>query len=1074
MALTIYYAPAEISPDDIINKLLENESSVLLLPEQYTLYGEKKYIHFSTNTVLSFRRFAYRLFKQFGRRGEHINEHQKTMLLSYALKKVYNDLSIYKNASQNIEFATAIKGTINEFKNAKLTWEEIRRIKVPERKSLELKLSDISLIYQALDHVMGGKYYDSYDDYDEFSELLSSYQSELKQQYGNQILIIDKFAGFTKQELAILSNLVPLFRECHLFLRTSTLDPDICPPHFADTVKNASVLVRLLQEKNISVVPKSLQGNSRYANCDLSYLSKHLFALYPVPYQDTAKNIFFYEAKNRREECEWIARQIFRLVREKQYKLSEIAVCGRNMEEYESLLKSVFSEFQIPIFMDSKARLLSHSVASFLFSIDDIFEENYSQNAVFQFLKSEFSPAENIDSFENFCITYGVYGTHLKEDDKFLKKLTLAASNGLNTDLFTDIRNSFVPQLKAFREKTKNVHKPIFLADEFYQLLEEFQLGEKLEQAAGQLKETGELRLAGEYAQSYNLILDLVNALISTFEDTPITFHEFNQILKAGMGDISIGSIPPNLDSLILSDAERLVDNGYKVLFVIGLNEGVFPKEVSPNLMLSDFELELLESQGIQSVMSSMTKGLIEQQTVYKTMCMPTEQLYLSCPSGGPDGEPLEMSSLFRKAKDLFPNVSEPEDSFLSAKKYTFRKMLEQKSCPSLQQYFEQDEQFHKILQKNKVLNGRILGTLSQTTADKLYGNEINTSVSKLERYAGCPFSFHLKYNLKLRERIPFSLSPLDAGSFIHNALEQFFKKAGNSVKAFQDSDIRNLVDEITDQLLKRDLKGFFAASKRNQYLGNKLKSILFHTARAIVRQLQNSDFEVYGCELTFDQKGDFKPMLLNISGKRVLVQGKIDRCDRMDRYIRIIDYKSSNKDLKLDDVFYGLNIQLPLYLDAACKNLDTEPSAMLYMHTFLPEIKLNHLGEEIEQKIIKHYKMNGYVLGKEEIIAAMDHGASSLPAEIGKSGLKGNFLTEEEFSMLRKHVQKLLQQMAHNIVSGNISVSPAAKSGKLNCTYCPYQTVCHFELSQNKQSCRFMKPLTKEEIFETIKQERD
>ena len=117
---------------------------------------------------------------------------------------------------------------------------------------------------------------------------------------------------------------------------------------------------------------------------------------------------------------------------------------------------------------------------------------------------------------------------------------------------------------------------------------------------------------------------------------------------------------------------------------------------------------------------------------------------------------------------------------------------------------------------------------------------------------------------------------------------------------------------------------------------------------------------------------------------------------------------------------------------------------------------------------------MNGYVLGKEEIIAAMDHGASSLPAEIGKSGLKGNFLTEEEFSMLRKHVQKLLQQMAHNIVSGNISVSPAAKSGKLNCTYCPYQTVCHFELSQNKQSCRFMKPLTKEEIFETIKQERD
>lgn len=1074
MALTIYFAPAEISPDTMIENLLETSSGILLLPEQYTMYGEKKYIRFPQNTVLSFQRFAYRIFKQFGRMGEHINEHQKTMLLSYALKKIYNDLSIYKNVSQNIEFASVIKGTINEFKNAKLSWKEISQIKVPERKSLELKLADISLIYQALDNVMGGKYYDSYDDYDEFSKLLVTYRSELEKQYRNQILIIDKFAGFTKQELTILANLIPIFKECYLFLCTSTLDLANCPLHFTDTVKNADNLKKLLSEKGISVHQLRIEDRPRYAAEDLLYLSKNLFDYHPAPYARKAENIFCFEAKNRREECEWIAKQVYRLIREEHYKLSDIAVCGRNIEEYESILKSVFSEFEIPIFMDRKPRLLSHSVASFLFSIDEIFEENYSRDSVFQFLKSEFSPAEDVDSFENFCISYGVYGTHLKDDDKFTKKLALAAANGLDTDLISDIRNRFVPYFIAFREKTKNVHKPSYLAEEFFRLLEDFHLGEKIGKSAEKLKEKGELRLAGEYAQSYNLILSLVNALIETFGDTPITFHDFNKVLKAGMGEITIGSIPPNLDSLIISDAERLVDNGYQVLFVLGFNEGVFPKDVSPNIILNDFELEILESKGIQSVMSSMEKDLIERQTVYKTMCMPTKQLYLSYPASGSDGEPLEMSSIIRKIKEIFPNHGETSVGFLSAKKYTFRKMLEHKSCPSLKAYFEQDDEFYKTLHACQALDTKKNGLLSPNIADRLYGNEIKTSVSKLEHYAGCPFSYHLKYNLKLKERMPFTLSPLDAGSFIHNALEQFFNQSGNRVKTMSDIEIRNLVDDITGALLKRDLKGFFAASKRNLYLGNKLKSILFHTARAIVRQLQNSDFEVFGCEITFDQKGDFKPILFNVDGKHILVQGKIDRCDRMDQYIRIVDYKSSDKDLKLDEVYYGLNIQLPLYLDAACKNLDAEPSAMLYMHTFLPEIKLNHLDEEIEQKINKHYKMNGYVLGNEEIIIAMDHDTSSLPADIGKNGLKGNFLTEEEFSLLRKHVKKILNQMTHNIVSGKIDISPAATNGRINCTYCPYQTVCHFDLAENKQSCRFMKPLTKEEIFEKMKQERD
>ena len=259
----------------------------------------------------------------------------------------------------------------------------------------------------------------------------------------------------------------------------------------------------------------------------------------------------------------------------------------------------------------------------------------------------------------------------------------------------------------------------------------------------------------------------------------------------------------------------------------------------------------------------------------------------------------------------------------------------------------------------------------------------MRTSISRLESYKTCPFSFHLKYGLKLKEKDEMKIGSIDTGTFQHEVIDSFFKEIdeqGINLKDLTEEEIKKIVNKIVSTLLETSKYYVFNYSAKFRLLTRRLKKVVYQSILYIVYSLNNSNFEVLGHEIEFSDYSEYKPITIEVdSGRKVEITGKIDRVDKAmlgeDQYIRIIDYKSSTRDIDLNKVVNGLQIQLVTYMDAMCEKSDFEPSAMLYMGLVDETVKnaKNLSDEELEKKIRSNFRMKGLVLADVDIIRMMD-----------------------------------------------------------------------------------------------------
>lgn len=181
-------------------------------------------------------------------------------------------------------------------------------------------------------------------------------------------------------------------------------------------------------------------------------------------------------------------------------------------------------------------------------------------------------------------------------------------------------------------------------------------------------------------------------------------------------------------------------------------------------------------------------------------------------------------------------------------------------------------------------------------------------------------------------------------------------------------------------------------------------------------------------------------------------------------KYIRIIDYKSSAKNIELNQVVAGLQIQLLTYMDAITRAEDVLPAGVLYFNLLEPFIKKdkNLTDEQIEEEIKKQFKMKGLVLADINIIKMMDNkldkGYSNiLPVYIDKEGAvsesKSSIATKEDFEKMQKYINRLIKQISKEILSGKIDIKPCydSKTKKTPCAYCKYKSICKFNTNENE-----------------------
>jgi len=646
---------------------------------------------------------------------------------------------------------------------------------------------------------------------------------------------------------------------------------------------------------------------------------------------------------------------------------------------------------------------------------------------------------------------------------------------------------------------------------ELYGFLIENNINKELEKKAQKLKEKGKLEIANEYISSWNILIQVLDEMVLVLSDEKITFEKYADILKVGIQNRKLGEIPSFADTVIIGDIDRSRSHKMKAVFIIGLNDGVFPSINKNEGFLDDKDRDYLKDKGFEIAKTTLNKLYDDEFNIYKAFTTAEEKLFLSYVSADNEGKSLRSSILINKIKKMFPKLEEKSDILsdnieISTLEKTFDDLIINLSR------LKQGEEIHKIwsnifkiYQQDKNWKDKLNSALdylqneeniyniniSKENIDKLYENTLKTSISRLESYKACPFSYYLKYGLKLSDQSLFKVESIDTGSFMHDVIDEFFCKISDKnlrINSLEEKDIKTIVEEIVNQKLKLKKNYIFTASEKYKVLVSRLKRLLIKAMKHILYSIKVSDFEVLGNEVEFKESKKYPPIKVKLEdGRNIEIIGKIDRVDiaktAEGNYIRIIDYKSSAKNIDLNEVVAGINLQLITYLDAITKIENVVPAGVLYFSLLEPIIKLTKDASEaeIEAEIKKKYKMNGLVLAEANVVKMMDNtlikGASDIiPAYIDKEGnvslSKPGAITKEDFSNLQKSVNKTIKQIAKEMLLGNINIKPyySMKNKKTPCEYCKYKSICNFDSNECKGQYNYIANFDKNVVLDYIR----
>lgn len=800
-------------------------------------------------------------------------------------------------------------------------------------------------------------------------------------------------------------------------------------------------------------------------------------------------NINMFLANNSYSELEYIANEILRLVKEVNYKYNEIAIVSNDLETYNLEAKVIFEKYNIPIFIDNKKDLNQNILIKYVLTILDIFAKNWSFESVFNYIKlgtlQEFSE-EDLNLFENYCRKWGI------KKYKWFKPFSIEEKNDVQ-DKLENMRDKIISPLNELKGKISSSKTAENITKNIYEFIINNNIVGILNE---KLNKIHNIEISNEYNTSYQTFIDVLDSIVSIFKNQKMSFDEYRALIQVGFNQIKIGTIPATQDQVVLGDSRRSRTDNIKACFIVGINDGVFPFVNIFEGFFNDEDRERLKQNGMELAKTSLDAMYENNFEIYNILCSPSEKLYLSYCSQNKEGNSLRPSILIKKIKKLFPELKEKsdiikKDYYVTNKEATFddsiavyREFLNgeetTKEWKTVFNYYSkfENEKYNQVLNAKNYTN--IAEQISKKNIEKLYGKKWKGSVSKLEQYRTCPFAFHIKYGLKIKEKEEFQIQSLNTGTFMHTVINNFFEELelmGITPKDLEDEKLEEIVQRIVDDLLKTSQYYIFSSTSKFKTLTRKLKKVTLESIKYIIYTLKNSSFKVYGHEIEFGNSSYFKPIVLELEdGKKVQIEGKIDRLDvgKLDdkTFIRIIDYKSKVQSLDMKKMEAGLQIQLITYLDAVCKQENFEPAGILYSGLIDSKIKLDSgkisfEKEEIEKNLRKNFRMNGVVLADFDVVKLMDNklenGITSdiIPVRITSKGefdsKQSKVLSQNEFSELQEKVNDIIKEISSEILDGKIDIKPYSYKDKTGCTYCQYQPICRFNPNSKDNSYSYL-----------------
>lgn len=1123
---------------------------LVVVPEQFTMQTQRDMVAAHPNhgimniDILSFMRLAYRVFDELGGHEKVVLEDTgKSMILRKVVESKSEELNIFQSNVKKQGFIGELKSMLSEIYQYSIGPEQLEKTieQVTDRPMLQNKLQDILTVYKGFSEYIEEKYITTEEILDVLYEKV-----ENSQFVRDSVICLDGFTGFTPSQTKLLTKLMRLCKKVYVTVTIDEREQRIADEDYQlfhlskktiASLQEIAISEQVPMDKPIWITGVNKVPYRFLESPGLAALEKNLFRYPRVSYKEDIKDISIHVAKNPAEEVAFTIVQIKRLIREQGYRYKDIAVVSGDIGTYGRIIENDYEQEGIPFFIDNKKGILGNPAVELIRGVLDVIQRDFSYETMFRYLRCELVDIskEEVDNLENYALAMGIRGYNLwnKDWDRSYKSRGKIDFIRLN-----EARKKAIAGLEELRAVVKNKEANVReVSTAICRFLIDKQVFDKLTGYTNKFEAIGKLSLAKEYKQVYRMILDLFDKMVELLGEEVIPLDEYSKLLDTGFEEIKVGIIPPSIDQIVVGDIERTRLKDIKALFFLGVNDGLIPKSSDSGGLISDMEREILLQHEVELAPTKRQKTFTEQFYLYLNLTKPNKHLYVTYSKVGMDGKAKKASYLIGKLKQIFPKLQiidcdnqKDELSYILATRQGIQYVIDQireycdknqtlkevetetrddearsgamdigsDTFKELYSWYCSDKDRRKVL--DTVLEGAFYeaedNSLPKAVARVLYGNELSGSVTRLEKYAACAFAHFVSYGLGLLERQEYRLAVPDIGNIFHKAIDLFSKKVKNSEYEWY-----SIPDEVREQFTKEAVEEaaldygnqVILSSKRNAYMLERVMRITNRTIWALCTQVRKGKFKPEAFELQFSFLDNLDSVNVELSSDaRMQLQGRIDRVDVYEEpeknriLVKVIDYKSGHSTLDMGQIFYGLQLQLVVYLSASMelqqkKNPDrkVEPAGVFYYNIDDPIVDKT---SDVEAAILKELRMNGLVNDDMHVSKYLDttfmdaegniNGSVKsdvVPIETNKDGYptkRSQTASSRQFKEMTEYVNHKIVEIGREILDGRAEVNPYKLGERTACDYCAFQGICGFDVKLPGNRYHQLKKLEKEDVF--------
>ncbi len=1028
------------------------ERAIVIVPEQATVQAERELIdHLDVKglmhiDVLSFSRAVHKLLQDtpYDEKAA-LSDLGKRLLLSDIVDQVGGELEIYAGANNKKGFLDQLADIISDFRHQSIEIEDLQSLCDGAEKGIFVKkLDEIATIYAAYLRRLNDVTFDE-------DSLISSALEQLKKTraFADHIVVVSGFSSMTGSEQQLLIALAQQARETYIHV-------------VVDDEREVDEYAREFLEGLWQKLPDDAYG----VETDCAARRQSVLAFKSI-FDGSCREggILCYAADDRRTELDAVFIDMIKNYQNGHCSWRDMAIVSNQLANYHRLIERLAKIYQVPIFIDGRRPAITHYIVDFILSLLRAILYNYRTRDVVKALKTGFFDLsdEVVWRVENYALAYDLRGAEW-----------FAAWREDEADLFSAV-SPILNQLKRFQQLLAQAKSAQLKIDALRGFLDEMTVLQRIAEDVQKLYDDGDYQASEELAQVYNIIDGVFYQIYAMGEDAPMTLERFYELLKLGFESYEIGVIPQVQDAVVVGNIKRTRLPKLAAIYFVGMDEGAIPSAVQRAGLFNDDEMERLKAIGLNRL---PTQVYSYREEVYKTYehIVKAEVVKWYYAKMTTDGDLVKPSIWHQRLGEAAPASIDMADLLaLNLTTVYAEKVIDSIAA---NEYSLADAE----ALKNHFGDGAAqrmaaafsAGKAALNAADKLdpalvktlYGARLDASVSRLESYAACPYQHFIRYGLRPRVEKEVSLDFLDVGDFYHKVIENVMNAcAALSFEQLDEATLAHIYDKYYCAYVERHYR--FRYNAKNRYFAERLKTVLATAVKQLVAQLSRGAFKRVQNEIGFDyrENGALPALQLSTEAVDVNLRGVIDRVDYATTpdgdYLRVVDYKSSTHKLDVNQVLHGLQLQLMIYLNAACHFAGGQSPAKPFgaFYFSVDEVLLNDdmaggAASERGEDLLNAYKLDGVFVEDAALIEALDYsfeasGTSDvIDAKMTNKGLKASrqSVSAEDLVTLKDYALFKAAELAEQIYRGNIAIAPII-SGRTNpCQYCLYRDICRFD----------------------------